>query len=45
LWSVEYVNEQLQRYNKTARTLVVSIDGKPEGWFTPKEFFSIIESE
>ena len=45
MWSIEYVNEQVKRYEKIARTLVVSVDGEPDGWFTPKELFSIIESE
>lgn len=45
MWSEDSVREQLNRYSKIARTLVVSIDGKPEGWHTPQGLFSILEIE
>ena len=44
-WNIEKVAEQKARYEKIAETIVVSLDGKPEGWVTPKELFQVIESK
>lgn len=44
MWDIDKVAEQKARYEKIAETIVVSLDGKPEGWITPKELFQLIES-
>jgi hypothetical protein len=44
MWDIEKVAEQKARYEKIAETIVVSLDGEPEGWVTPKELFQVIES-
>ena len=44
IWREEKVAEQKARYEKVAETIVVSLDGEPEGWVTPKELFQMIES-
>lgn len=41
-WNIDKVAEQKSRYDKVAETIIVSLDGKPDGWVTPKELFKII---
>jgi hypothetical protein len=43
-WDIEKVAKQKARYEKVANTIVVSLDGKPEGWKTPKQLFKMISS-
>jgi len=43
-WDTKKVAKQKARYEKVAETIVVSLDGKPEGWLTPKELFKLIRS-
>ena len=43
-WDIKKVAKQKARYEKVAETIVVSLDGKPEGWLTPKELFKLIRS-
>lgn len=44
LWNIEKVAKQKARYEKVAETIVVSLDGEPEGWKTPKQLFKMIKS-
>lgn len=41
-WNIDKVAEQKSRYDKVAETIIVSLDGKPDGWVTPRELFKII---
>ena len=43
-WNIEKVAEQQARYEEVAETVVVSLDGEPEGWKTPKQLFKMIKS-
>jgi len=44
MWDTKKVDEQAKRYSKIAETLIVSLDGKPKDWLTPKELFKAIKS-
>jgi hypothetical protein len=44
MWDAKKVDEQAKRYSKIAETLIVSLDGKPKGWLTPKKLFKAIKS-
>ena len=42
-WNINEVAKQKSRYDKIAETIIVSLDGKPDGWMTPKELFCFIK--